>query len=652
MHQQAAATPDVPGQRLRPLRRPVVLLGAATVALVWAGAALLLDGASRPPVFAVATLATLLILGGVALALRHRLRLERAHAASEAHAREAARDLEVTLDNMSQGIMMVDGARNLSVINRKAAQLLDLPEHFLVGRWRFDDLLAHQWAAGEFGPDGAALEPQLRDFIVAGGMPGDAPGRVNVYERTRPNGTVLEVRSVVLADGGMVRTFTDITERRRNEQRLVHLARRDTLTDLANRAVLREDLGKAAARLRRHGERFAVFCLDLDKFKPVNDTLGHAAGDLLLQAVARRLGEVTRETDTVARVGGDEFAILQSVVARQEDVASLATRLLDALKAPYEIDGKSVTIGTSIGIALAPNDGTEPDELMRNADLALYRAKAAGRNCFRLFEPAMDAEVRARRTLEYDLQRAIERDELQLAYQPIVSLATREIFAVEALLRWSHPKYAHMSAAELMRAAEGIRMMVRLGEWLLNKACRDAAAWPGHAKVAVNLAPAQFKDRNLVDLVTEALAESGLPPQRLEIEVTETVLLEEHLHNLAMLHQLRNLGVTMTLDDFGTGYGSLSYLRTFPFDRIKIDGAFVSELLLRPDCAAIVGAVSDLGQRLGTSTVAQGVDNPRQLEALCALGCTDGQGRLFGAPQPAHEIARLLTPPLAATSAA
>ncbi len=578
--------------------------------------------------YAVASAATAFILGIVMLSGYHGWRLRRARGAltrSEAMAREAARNLEITLDHMSHGIMMVDAEGRLVFVNERAARLLELPDDALSSRSTLDEL------AGQY--------PVIKELGVDTAKP---DGGLVVHERARANGTMLEVRSIALPDGGMVHSFIDLTERRRNDERMMQLARNDALTGLANRAVLRDDLAKAAARMRRHGEKFAVFYLDLDQFKPVNDRLGHAAGDALLQAVSKRLRETMRDTDTVARIGGDEFAILQSAVVHQEDSARVAARILTALKAPYDIDGNILTVGTSIGIALAPADGLEPDELMRNADLALYRAKAAGRNCFRFFEPGMDAEVRARRTLEYDLQRAIEQNELRLDYQPIVALATQEIVGMEALVRWDHRRHGHLTSDQLMRAAEDVRMIVPLGEWLLNRACTDAAAWPAGVKLAVNLAPAQFRDRNLVDLVTEALAESGLPPRRLEIDVTETVLHTQGTDNLAVLHQLRNLGITMVLDDFGTGYASLSYLRAFPFDCIKIDRAFVRELTTRPDCAAIVSTVSDLGKKLGMRIAAEDVDHAAQLELLRGFGCTEAQGELFGMPKPASEIGRML----------
>ena len=380
-----------------------------------------------------------------------------------------------------------------------------------------------------------------------------------------------------MADGGWVATHEDITERRRAEKQIAHMARHDALTDLPNRVLLRERLAEALAGVRR-GSKLAVLYLDLDHFKGVNDTLGHPIGDELLKMVAGRLRHCVRDTDTVARVGGDEFAIIQTGIERPLDTAILARRIGEAVRAPYDLAGHAVVVDTSIGIAIAPNDGTEPDELLKNADMALYRAKADGRGTYRFFEPEMDSRMKARRALELALRNALATGEFELHYQPLVNLDDRRITGCEALLRWNHPERGMISPAEFIPVAEEIGLIVPLGEWVLRKACADAARWPDDIKVAVNLSPIQVTNQNLVPVVVSALAAAGLPASRLELEITESVLMQNTEATLATLHRLRELGVRISMDDFGTGYSSLSYLRSFPFDKIKIDRSFISGL--------------------------------------------------------------------------
>jgi len=398
-------------------------------------------------------------------------------------------------------------------------------------------------------------------------------------------------------------------------------------------------MDEALARSRRRGEKFSVFIFDLDLFKAVNDSLGHPVGDLLLKAVADRLRTSTRETDTVARLGGDEFALLAIADADQRESAIiLSNKLLEAITAPYEIDGHQIIIGTSIGIALAPGDGTEADQLLKNADLALYRAKSDGRNSIRLFDPQMDAEAKARHVLQTDLRGAIAHQQFELHYQTIYDAGTRRPCGAEALVRWRHPMRGLVPPNEFISIAEEVGMIVPLGEWILRRACEDAARWPADVKIAVNLSPAQFRDCNLVETVAQALMEAGLPPERLELEVTESVLLQKTASNLTTLHQLKSLGISIVLDDFGTGYSSLSYLRMFPFDKIKIDRSFVSELSNRADCAAIVCAVAGLGRGLNILTTAEGVETEEQVDLLRAAGVDQLQGYLLARPRAISEL--------------
>ena len=433
----------------------------------------------------------------------------------------------------------------------------------------------------------------------------------------------------------------DVTDRVRAEARAVHLAYHDPLTELANRRRLLEDLAATLTRLKRDGGNAALLLVDLDGFKGVNDTLGHAAGDGLLRAVAARLCACTRETDLVARLGGDEFAIIQAGAAQPAEVALLADRLVQAVRAPFEVEGQRVEVGASIGVVLADAAATA-DGLLRNADLALYRAKAEGRGTWRFFEAGMDAAMQARRALEADLRRALLEGQFELFYQPLIHAATEGLAGFEALVRWNHPARGLVSPAEFIALAEETGLIRPLGAWVLGRACADAAGWPAHVKVAVNLSPVQFVRGTLVGEVKQALAASGLAPGRLELEITESVLLQDDDATLAVLHQLRGLGVRIAMDDFGTGYSSLSYLRRFPFDKIKIDQSFVRGMAEHEDCSAIVRAVVGLGRSLGMTVNAEGVETAGQLSALRAEGCAEVQGYLFSRPQPVSEVAAML----------
>jgi diguanylate cyclase (GGDEF)-like protein len=464
------------------------------------------------------------------------------------------------------------------------------------------------------------------------------------------NGSPSDAANRLVAKGSdevatLARTFNDLIEhlgaRQTLEQRLEHMAHHDALTDLPNRLRLRQATENELARVQR-GETIAVLCLDLDHFKSVNDTLGHPAGDCLLRTAAERLRQSVRETDIVARVGGDEFAVVQVAAEQPRGAIVLADRLIETLAKPFDLDGHQVVIGTSIGIALAPSDGLDTDQLMKNADMALYRAKADGRGVSRFFEPEMDAKMQARRTLEIDLRKALVEDEFELYYQPLVNLQSDAVSGFEALLRWNHPTRGLVPPSEFIPVAEEMGLIVPLGEKILRQACTEAAGWPDDIKVAVNLSPVQFKSKTLALAVISALASSGLPPHRLELEITESVLLQDSELTLTTLHQLRALGVRIAMDDFGTGYSSLSYLRSFPFDKIKIDQSFVRDMSGKEDSIAIVRAVAGLGKNLGMATTAEGVETQEQLRYLRQEGCTEVQGYLFSRPMPARNIRHLL----------
>jgi diguanylate cyclase (GGDEF)-like protein len=388
-----------------------------------------------------------------------------------------------------------------------------------------------------------------------------------------------------------------------------------------------------------------VLCLDLDHFKRINDSLGHPIGDALLIEVASRLTTCVGPGDTVARLGGDEFAIVQSCDGDEPSaVPALASRIVEIVSAPYEIAGHQLVIGVSVGISLAPDDGDNPDDLLKNADLALYRAKADGRNTYRFFETGMDARAQARRVMELDLRLALQRNEFEVHYQPIRDIATNEIAVCEALVRWRHPERGLIAPIQFIPLAEETGLIGQLGEWVLRQACRDAARWTT-ACVAVNLSPVQFRDRDLVATVKDALTQSGLPADRLELEITESVLLQNSEGTRAMLHALRRFGIKISLDDFGTGYSSLSYLRSFPFDKIKIDRSFVNEIATGKDSLAIIRAVTGLGRSLGITTTAEGVETDEQLDLLSREGCTQAQGYLISKPRPVAELEGLLGKP-------
>jgi diguanylate cyclase (GGDEF)-like protein len=460
---------------------------------------------------------------------------------------------------------------------------------------------------------------------------------------------LLSIRRAIGLEILTARLRRTTVELRREAEMVNHLACHDALTGLANRLSFRNEAEHELRRARR-GEEFALLYLDLDRFKDVNDTLGHPVGDALLREVARRLQAESREVDTVARLGGDEFAVVQAGVKQPHAAQVLATRFIEALGQPYLIDGHHVVIGVSIGIALAGETGiaTDADTLMRNADLALYRAKQDGRGKLRFFDPDMDAQAQARHKLEMDLRQALDQGQFELYFQPLVSLQDRRISGFEALLRWHHPSRGLVPPAEFIPLAEEIGLIVPIGEWVLRVACTEAANWvegSGRAealRVAVNVSAVQFTDGTLVETVAKALAHSGLPAARLELEITESVLLHDVERTLIMLHELKSLGVHISMDDFGTGYSSLSYLRRFPFDKIKIDQSFVRNLADGEESGAIIRAVVALGASLRISTLAEGVETQEQLEHLIANGCAEVQGYFFSPPLPGHQVPGLL----------
>jgi diguanylate cyclase (GGDEF)-like protein/PAS domain S-box-containing protein len=560
--------------------------------------------------------------------ITERRRLEAERAAAAIQLREQHRRFNAALNNMSQGLCMIDAEHNVIVCNRRYLEMFGFSPERVKPGVSIREVLAYSVEVGNQKVLNAA---QLYESYVQRLTAGRA-----TIQRHLADGRVLEVVSQPMPEGGWIVTYEDITKRYQAEQNIARMARHDSLTDLPNRVLFREKMAEGLARVTEGGEAVAVFCLDLDNFKTINDALGHPIGDALLRAVAERLRSVVGEDDTIARLGGDEFAILQAASSPYAAEA-LAGRAVDVLASPIVVDGHEINVGLSVGIALAPNDGSAADHLMKCADLALYRAKAEGRGLFRFFEPEMDARIQRRRALEVDLRRALTSGEFHLVYQPQLNLATNALTGMEALLRWNHSL-----PAEFIPVAEETGLIVPLGEWVLRRACAEAAHWPDAIRVAVNLSPVQFRNRGLVTMVTQALAAAGLPATRLEIEITEAALLQKDEMTVAMLHQLRALGVRISMDDFGTGYSSLSYLRSFPFDKIKIDRSFIADIERNGDSEAIIRAIAELGASLGIATTAEGIETPEQLELVRRAGCTEVQGYLLSKPRAAGEVLDLI----------
>ncbi|MBI5260460.1 MAG: EAL domain-containing protein [Bradyrhizobium sp.] len=439
----------------------------------------------------------------------------------------------------------------------------------------------------------------------------------------------------------IINVVDDVTERRRADEKIARLAHYDALTDLPNRVLFRQQIELELEKVRR-GDKFAVLYIDVDEFKGINDSLGHHVGDELLKSVASRIRSCLNEGDLIARLGGDEFAVIRTGIESSQEVAAFVGRVQESIRQPYECLGHRLATDASIGVALAPQDGSDLDQLIKNADLAMYAAKAGGRRTCRFFEPGMDASAKARLAMEQDLRHALSNGGFEIHYQPLVDLHSNEVSCCEALLRWRHPERGAVSPAEFIPIAEDTGLIVELGEWVLRTACMEAASWPDHVRLAVNVSPVQLKCGSVALKIASALAGSGLDPRRLELEITEAVLIRDDEAALAILHQLRTIGVRIALDDFGTGYSSLSYLKRFPFDKIKIDRCFVADIAEPGGTPAIVQAVVNIATASNMTTVAEGVETEQQRELLKSLGCTEMQGYLFSAPRPAHEVKRLL----------
>jgi diguanylate cyclase (GGDEF)-like protein len=577
-------------------------------------------------VFAVSGATLIIMLSGIASTAIMENQMRRQH---EEELRRQNLRFDMALDHMREGLCMFDAARRLVVCNERYAKMYDLPAELVKPGTPHSDIIRHRVLSGIL--QGVADDRAAEQVIATlSAQPIDKPSsRIDGHT----DGRFICVTRQPTADGGWVATHQDVTERQRTETRIAHMAQHDSLTGLPNRTLFRERLEQALARARRRNHRSALLMLDLDRFKEINDTFGHPLGDALLTTVAERLRGCCRETSTVARLGGDEFAVIEDVADDAREAATLAERIQRALGAPYEVGGYRLISGTSIGIALMPNDGTDSDEIVKNADLALYRAKDVGRGSCRFFEPEMDRQMRARHTLEQELRHALVRGEFELHYQPFADLRSDEIAGYEALLRWNHPTRGMVMPGEFIPLAEETGLIVPIGEWVLMTACGEAARWPAHYKVSANISPAQFRSSELVPAVVSALGLSGLAPERLELEVTETAIMDDSASVFAMLRQLHSLGVRIALDDFGTGYSSLSFLQRFPFDKVKIDRAFVNELFSENDeSRTIARAVVRFATSLGKTTTAEGVETGEQADFLRAEGCGEMQGYYLGRP--------------------
>jgi diguanylate cyclase (GGDEF)-like protein len=571
----------------------------------------------------------------LALLLLHNRLLRRTH--GELHTQNERFD--AALNNMSQALCMVDTEQRLIVCNQRYTELFALPPDAAAPRTPIGDIL-HKIAAGNHSMGELASAIHLKQEMLIR----DESAGTFVTEQSAERSISVSHRP--MPGGGWIATYEDITERRLADARIAYMAHHDALCGLPNRVLFRERLEYEVGRLERKGGWLAILCLDLDHFKNVNDTLGHPAGDLLLQVVAQRLRGCVREGDTVARLSGDEFAILQPSPEQPQDARTLAERLVKVLGMPYDIDGHRVVISVSAGIALAPLDGYDADDLLKKADVALYRAKFSGRSCSRFFEPEMRTQLQARLTMEADLREALEGRQLELFYQPLFNLEENRIRGFEALLRWHHPKRGLVSPEQFIPVAEDTGLIVPIGEWVLQQACKDASGWPTDIRVAVNLSPLQFMSPRLAGAVADAMAQAGLAASRLELEVTESVLLQDSEVVLGLLNKLHGMGLRIALDDFGTGYSSLSYLRRFPFSKIKIDRSFLMELTDGPDSAAFVDAIVNIASSLGMTSTAEGVETAEQLAQIRRAGCTDAQGYYFGRPRPNTHVLALLQAPV------
>ncbi|MEH2556186.1 diguanylate cyclase (GGDEF)-like protein [Bradyrhizobium algeriense] len=543
------------------------------------------------------------------------------------------RQLSIAVNNIPQGLVLYDASARIIICNQPYLDMFGLSPDVAKPGCTMQRLIAHRKETGSFDGD---VDEFCNAIIKTVSL-----GKATRQLTEAPGGRAIEIINRPLKGGGWVATIEDVTSRRRAEEKIAHLAHYDGLTDLPNRILFRERL-EQSLKAMRPGEQLAVLYIDIDEFKSVNDALGHPIGDELLKGVAERLRGCLKETDVAARLGGDEFAVIQTAIKDRPETTQLVDVIHSAIRRPLECLGHLITTDASIGIAVAPGDGVDLDQLLKNADLALYGAKGDGRRTYRFFETGMDQRAKARRSLELELRQAINNGGLETYYQPVVNIEDGKISSCEALLRWRHPERGMISPAEFIPIAEDSGLINQLGLWVLNTACAEAATWPDHVRVAVNVSPVQFRSQSLALNVAAALAACGLPASRLELEITEAVLIRDDEAALDMLHQLRKLGVRIALDDFGTGYSSLSYLQRFPFDKIKIDRSFIKDIAGPGASSSIVQAVVNIAAASDMTTTAEGVETEQQRNLLYILGCDEMQGYLFSPAIPAIDVRRLL----------
>jgi diguanylate cyclase (GGDEF)-like protein len=600
---------------------PLSIIAASTVSVV------LSDWYEQVQFLVIAAALSMLVIAGILVLIVRQLSRQHQFLLHQ-QAQEKLR-LDIAINNMGHGLLLFDSSAQLVICNQRYIEMYSVSPDVVKRGASFHDIIAHRRETGSFEGDVDAYCSAVQR------------NRSLVNITTTTEGRTLQITNSPVAGGGWVSTHEDITDRQRSDQRIAHMAHHDALTNLPNRVLFRENLEQQLAEIQS-GEQLAVLYLDIDEFKSINDSLGHMVGDELLKAIAAALSGCVKGNGFVARLGGDEFAIVQSAISGPQEVTELVARIYEAIRRPYECLGHQLVADASIGIALAPQHGADLDQILKNADLAMYSAKAAGRRTHRFFETDMDTRAKARRALELDMRQAIVDGGFELHYQPLLSLQDNTITGCEALLRWRHPILGMISPADFIPVAEETGLINQLGEWVLFTACAEAATWPDGLKVAINVSSVQFKSSGLALRVVEALGKSGLAPNRLELEITEAVLIRDDDAALAILHQLRAIGVRIALDDFGTGYSSLSYLQRFPFDKIKIDRCFVSDIAETSVSSCIVQAVVNIAAARDMTTTAEGIETEQQREVLRALGCTEMQGWLFSAAKPAAELKQLL----------
>jgi len=548
---------------------------------------------------------------------------------------ERASILQTIVESFPGGVAAFDKYHNLVLCNRRQRELMCYPgEPFANGQPTAEDLYRAEARLGEYGPGDIEEHVRKQIEVANRAMP-------QTVERRRPNGTYLEIHYMPLARGGFVTTQIDVTDRKLDQETIGRLVHHDALTGLPNRSLLLERLRDG---ITGRGQEFlALHCLNLDNLKLLNESLGDLAGDALLKRTAQRLTRILGDGDTAARLGGDDFAVIQAAPKSINDIETMAKRIVSVLAEPVNLNGQDVTVGASVGVAVAPTDGSNAEELIRNADTALWRTKSLARGTYGFFEPSIHERLRQRLRMEVEMREALATNAFELHYQPIVNTKTLKIVGCEALIRWRHPERGLVPASEFIPVAEECGIIGQIGDWVLKTACAEASRWPDDVSIAVNISAAQFSGANLVDKVLSV--SKGLPLSRLVLEITETLLMKDRDSAATTLERLKKLGVRFAIDDFGTGFSSLSYLQSFPFDKIKIDRSFVSNTANQKRSATLRRSIIQLGYNLGMTSVAEGVESKQQLDLLRAEGCVEAQGFLFSPAVPSAKIRELFLNP-------